>query len=1044
MQWFTRWFLDNPVAANLLMVFVLVAGYLSFQGIRVESFPQVPPSELTISVAYPGATPQQMDNTITQRIEEAISGVPGIKKVSSMSSAGFAEVTVRKKTGQDLDKLLDNIRNQVKSIVGFPEQAHRPKIMRNEFGNLASFVMIYGSDDENLLQQAAINVEKRLKRHPEISQVTNLGKLGQELVIEPNPEQLKHYGLTIETLASQLTQWSLDYRRGELDTAQGSITLRGDGYANNVLALQQLPMVQQADSQVTLGQLANVYRGYEHSDDIVRFQGEKAIALLISTSQKDDLMAVSKAVASVLEDTQTELPAAIKLDVMADMSPYIQEQLSLLGTNAWQGLLIVILLLGLFLNVKLAFWVALGIPVSVAGAFFLMGMPNLNYSINDITLFGMILVLGILVDDAVVVGESIHESREKLLRESARTGKVFNPLTAAYQGVERVAVPTTFGVLTTIAAFSPMLWIENELAQVLAGFSAVVIFALIFSLIESKFILPSHLAGVAHATHPKQKPATAINRVLAKANTALLVAREACLHALQRFTDRVYLPVLNAALDHKKTAFMLFTVAMLCAYGAMQKGHIRSVFFPEIPGRYATLKLTMDRDAPVELLQQHLPHLENSAKQLNQQLQQTFALEEAPIQQQLISLDDDGSIEMTLALSKTALANVPSQHLLDEWRSVIGKLEGSYSSKYTFADEPAGGTAITIRADNRDIAKRAAKQVITALAQQPGVKDVFDDSQVGSRQLKVTLNPRGVQLGISQRQLAMAVGDGFGEIEIHRLLEGGEELRVLMRYAKDQKANLAQLRLTPIHLGDNNYVTLGEVSDLTFSREPDVLYRHNRDEVISVYWQQNRQIAAPEAVWADVLQQDVPNIEAQYPGVKIEAIGEFSEIDEVQKGFKKAMLLTLLLIYILLAIPLKSYWQPMIIMAVIPFGFAGAVYGHGLMGLPVSLLSMFGMMAMTGVVINDALVLMNEFNLRYRGGTPLRQALLEAGRTRMRAIFLTTVTTVCGLLPLLFEQSEQAQYLKPAAVSLVFGELFATPITLVLIPILLGFSAKKG
>lgn len=1037
MQWFTRWFLHNPVAANLLMVFVLVAGYLSFQGIRVESFPQVPPSELSISVAYPGATPQQMDNSITQRIEEAISGVPGIKQISSMSSAGFTEITVRKKTGQDLDKLLDNVRNQVEGIVGFPEQAHRPKIMRNEFGNLASFVMIYGSDDENLLQQAAIKVEKRLKRHPEISQVTNLGKLGQELVIEPNPEQLKQHGLTIESLAHQLNQWSVDYRRGELNTAQGSITLRGDGYADNVLALQQLPMLQQAGSQVTLGQLASVYRGYVHSDDIVRFQGKKAIALLVSTSQKDDLMAVSTAVASVLKDTQVELPPNIQLDVMADMAPYIQEQLSLLGANAWQGLLIVIVLLGLFLNVKLAFWVALGIPVSVAGAFFLMGMPNLNYSINDITLFGMILVLGILVDDAVVVGESIHEAREQQLRESARTGQPFNPLNAAFQGVERVAVPTTFGVLTTIAAFSPMLWIENELAQVLAGFSAVVIFALVFSLIESKFILPSHLAGVSHPTTAKQNP------LLARANNALLFARETCLNALQRFTDRVYLPMLNAALDHKKTAFMLFTVAMLSAYGAMQQGHIRSVFFPEIPGRYATLKLTMDRDVPIELLQKHLPHLQRSAQQLNHQLQNEFTLNEPPIQQQLISIDDSGSIEMTLALSKSALATIPSQQLLDQWRNLIGTLEGSYSSKFTFADEPAGGTAITIRAENRDIAKRAAKQVITALQQQPGVQDVFDDSQVGSRQLKVTLNSRGVQLGISQRQLAMAVGDGFGEIEIHRLLEGGEELRVLMRYAKDQKANLAQLRLTPIHLGNNHYVTLGEISHLTFSREPDVLYRHNRDEVISVYWQQNRQIAAPEAVWAEMQQHNVPKIEAQFPGVTIEAIGEFSEINEVQKGFKKAMLLTLLLIYILLAVPLKSYGQPLIIMAVIPFGFAGAVYGHGLMDLPVSLLSMFGMMAMTGVVINDALVLMNEFNLRHRSGTPLRQALLEAGRTRMRAIFLTTVTTVCGLLPLLLEQSEQAQYLKPAAVSLVFGELFATPITLLLIPILLSFSAAK-
>ncbi len=1023
MKAITEWFLDNPVAANLLMVFILVAGYLSFQSLRVESFPQIPPTRLVIEVTYPGGTAKQIDASITQRIEDAISGVAGIKSINSESSSGLATVRVEKNTGVELDRLIEDIRNQVESIVGLPQSAQRPRIYRDEYGNLAAFVIVYGGDNEDLLQTVSGRVQNALKRHTAISQVANLGKRRQELVIEPDHERLKKYGLNAQTLAEQINQWSLEYRSGTLKTARGQLILRGDGYADNLQKLHDLPVIVTDQAIIRLQDVAVVTRGFQPTDSIVRFQGESAIALMVSTSQKDNLLKVSEAIQEVLKAVETTLPQDIKTAVMADMAPYINEQLDLLGSNAWQGLLIVVVFLGIFLELKLAFWVAAGIPIALAGAVALMGFPAFVYSINDITLFGMILVLGILVDDAVVVGESIHEARKSNP----------DPKIAASKGVEAVATATIFGVLTTIAAFSPMLWIENELAKVLAGFSAVVIFALIFSLIESKFILPVHLS--------KESKKTSTARGL---QGLLLKVRGICVGALSAFNRRAYQPALRVALRHKGSTLLLFLTLVLGAYAAMLHGNIRSVFFPEIPGRYATLKVTMDQDVALSLTQNHITHMEQSLQRTGELLQDQYGLTESPINQYLIAMANAKDLELTAELSKQALASIPSDYFLQTWQQQTGPIEGSYAVKYTLADEPAGGTAITVTAPSRDVARRVAQQLKQDLARLPGVLDVYDDSQSGQRQLQIKLNERGIQLGINQQQLAQLVGGAYGAIEVHRLIEGGEESLVIVRLPDAQKQTIEQLQATPLLLAKDHHVSLGEISDFVYSREPEVLYRRDRDEVVSVYWRQNRSISSPQKTWATIQQQALPALSQQFPNVEIKAIGEFAEIADVQAGFKKAMILTMLLIYVLLAIPLKSYWQPFIIMSVIPFGFAGAIYGHGLMDLSVSLLSLFGMMAMTGVVINDSLVLITRFNQLHQSGMAVNEALIAAGKSRLQAIFLTTMTTVCGLLPLLSETSEQAQYLKPAAVSLVFGELFATPITLILIPVLLKFGSYRS
>ncbi|MEZ8099254.1 efflux RND transporter permease subunit [Vibrio bivalvicida] len=1015
MNWLTKWFINNSVGANLLMLAIIASGVMAFGQLRVESFPQIAPSSISITVAYPGGSAKQIDESITQRIEESISGIAGIKQITSQSSAGQSRVVVRKTSSTDLNKLLDDVRNRVNAINSFPAQAERPQVVRNEFTNLAAFVVVSGDRSDEQLQPIARQVEQALKSNPRISKVSNWGSRAPQLIIEPRPAELKKLGMTLDDLANTINQMSLESRTGELVSDKGRMVIRGDGYADDLQKLKQLVVVSRPSGTVYLGDIATLTRDYESSGAIVRNNGSNAIALLVSTSQTDNLLKVSSAIEETLAEQQRILPNDIELNVMADMAPYIEEQLFRLGDNAWQGLLIVVVLLGIFLELKLAFWVAVGIPVALAGT--LGAMQIANYSINDITLFGFILVLGILVDDAVVVGEAIHEKRSQY-----KSGKE-----AAWHGVHSVSVATVFGVLTTIAAFSPMLWINNDFAKILAGFSAVVIFALIFSLIESKFILPSHLAQL--STHKQGKG------IIAKIQSTAQ-------GGLTWFNQRIYKPALEAVLEYKLASLMGFIAMIVLAYGMWSTGTIRSAIFPEIPGRYITAKVALEDGAPLPLQKQALDKIEQSMLTVEQQLQADYSLSKPPIVNLLAWSDGYGEIEVTAELTSESLSILPSNLLTDSWRQQVGAIEGAYSVEFSAADAPAGGTFISISSRDRELAKRVAIELGDALSVLPGVADVYDDGKGGQPQVRLVLNEFGHQLGLTQDKLAKLAGEAYGEREIHRLLEQGQETKVLLKYPRDARKTLAQLAQSQVMLAGGKTVLLGDIAEFQHEQQPQILYRRNREQVVNLYWKQNRDIQAPEQTMTQLTKR-IEQLELQYPGVKIKAGGEFEEISEVSDGFKSAMILTILLIYILLAVPLKSYWQPFIIMAVIPFGFAGAIFGHYIMDLPISLLSMFGMMAMTGIVINDSLVLITRFNHEYRNGMPLKQALVTAGTSRLRAIFLTTITTVCGLLPLLSETAEQAQYLKPAAVSLVFGELFATAVTLLLIPILLGLTSRK-
>lgn len=1012
----SRWFINNPVAANLLMLALLIGGFLALTYLRVETFPQIEPSSISITVAYPGGTAKQIDEGVTQRIEEAISGIAGIKEVTSESSADVSEVIVEKTADTDLGELLEDIRNQVNSITNFPVEAERPQVKREEFTNLAAFVVVSGPRSDKALQPVARRVELALKKNPKISKVRNWGRRDPLLIIEPDISRLRALGMSLEDVAQKIAQMSLEVRSGELKSSKGRIILRGDGYADNLQKLRNLDLISTPTGHMTLSDIATIDRDYEETGSVVRNNGHNALAMLVSTSQQDNLLQVSRAIKQTLAVQRRHLPRDIKLSVMVDMAPYISDQMKLLGRNALQGLVIILILLGLFLELRLAFWVGVGIPVSICGTF--IAMHFFNYSINDITLFGFILVLGILVDDAVVVGESIYTARNRYAKANE----------AAWYGVREVSIATVFGVLTSIAAFAPMLWINNNFAKLLAGFAAVVVMALCFSLVESKFILPSHLA---HSHHPLWQP-SAIKRIQRWAQ-----------NGLQYFNRHIYRPFLIYSLRHRLAVFLGLCSVVLLAYGMWSKGLIQSAFFPDIPGRYISADVSLQDGAPLPLQEKVLKHLEKSARSVGVIMQKKYQLSEKPISHLIAWSNGDGELRVTLELTHEALSELPANALLNQWRTQSGTLEGAYSSKFATSDNSAGETMLAVASSDRELAKKAALLVVAKLATLPGAEDVYDDGSGGQEQIRVQLNAFGRRLGLTQQHIAKLVGEAFGQRDINRLLDQGQEVKVTMRYPQHQRQTAEQLLHTPVIMENGQSVLLGDVATLSFEREPQVLYRRNRDQVVNIYWEQDQTIQSAEQTLKQ-LKSTIDDVERRFPGVDIKSAGQFDDLAEVQEGVSVAIVVAILLIYVLLAVPLKSYWQPFLIMSVIPFGFAGSIFGHYLMGLPISILSMFGMMAMTGVVVNDSLVLMTRFNALHRHGVPLHHALVRAGTSRLRAIFLTTITTVCGLIPLLCETAEQAQYLKPAAVSLVFGEMFATVVTLILVPILLSWFSHQA
>ncbi|MEM8590972.1 MAG: efflux RND transporter permease subunit [Pseudomonadota bacterium] len=1015
----TGWFIRNPVAANLLMVLILFLGAQTLYSIRIEGFPRLPPESVEISVEYPSATAAQVDELVTQKIEEALEGTRGVRSITSRSTNGFSAISVRRAGGEDLQDVLDRVRITLDALRDLPSQARRPVIEASGYDFPALYVNLHGTTDPATLRTLGQRLRENFLAQPELSRLRIWGLIPRELRIEVDPERLRQYELTVADVAAAIRANSLTFQAGELRTEGGSIHLRADDRALYAPDYAALPVIERMDgSHVPLGDVATIEDGFQEGDYLFRLNGQPTIGMEILVGQQENLLDISRVVRRTVEAFEAELPSNVEATVWGDSAGYIADRLALLRSNGVQGLLLVVLMLSIFLNVRLAFWVAMGIPISVMGAIAVSGTRWVDYSLNDVTTFGLIIALGILVDDAVVVGESVFEER-------AKGG---DAIEGTERGVGKVAVATVFGVLTTIAAFFPMLMIDNPLGKVLAGFSGIVILALIFSLIESKFILPAHLAHIRIERERRSLLGRLWGRVQDGADAGL-----------RGFRDRLYQPALIAAIRHRYAVFILFLAAAALGIGLMVKGKVQTVFFPDVPGQIITVSMEMDARAPFALTRANMDRIEAEGRALNEELRVAAGMEEAPIQSFFTLVDGTEGAQIYAEL--LPVAERPDVDVLDvvrAWRERVGAVEGATELEFTGSEALAGG--FQIRLVSRDAGQLAAAsaEMRAYLGGIEGVANVRDNLAGGQPELRLRLRPEARNLGFTAEALARQIGYGFGGAEVTRIRRDGAELRVMVLNtdaARDTIDDLMQTRLRSSH---GTWVPLMTVAEIQSGYAQSAIDRRDGQRMNIVAASVDRTVVAPEEVGQAVFEQLVPALTERYPGIRIVAAGELEEIGEIQGGLLRALLLAAVLIYVLMAVPLKSYWQPFVILAIVPFGFVAAAVGHLIMGLPLSILSFFGMLALTGVIVNDSLILITRYNQAREDGAPVETAIRDAGLGRFKAIFLTTATTVIGLTPLLTETSEQAQYLIPAAVSLAFGELFGTALMLVLVPVLIA------
>ncbi len=1021
-EWFTR----NPVAANLMMLLILVGGFFTVKTIRIEGFPAMPPNSITITTVYPGANAEQVDRSVTRKVETALKGMNGIKKMRSQSNTGISTVWIQKTSNMDLDRFQNEIKSRVDAIWNMPRYAEKSIIEREEFTISALLLQVYSDLDELTMQKSSKLVKERLLDHPKISKLNMFGAKNEEIRIELNEERIRSLGLSVFNIAQSINRSSLDYKLGELKSENGTILIRADKKAFEYEEFLNIPIyTPNYGARILLKDVAKIIDGFEEVEGFSRYQGKPTIGFEIFTTQKGHLNEVSEAVREVIEKVKPELPKGIQMDIWGETSVYMNERLNLLATNAWQGLLIVFFLLAIFLNIRLAFWVAMGIPISIAGTMVIMGERFLNYSLNEITTFGLILVLGILVDDAVVVGESIFNERKKIK----------DPIKGTIKGVHRVATATIFGAFTTIAAFYPLSLINNELGKLFGSFAMIVVVAILFSLVESKFILPAHLAEIKNLNR----------RSKYKLGRWWRKVQESASKGLDYVINNVYSPILLLSLKHKLSSLVAFLSIAIIGISLIFNGQVRTVFFPQIPGQIVTVTLKMDNGSPLRLTVDNMKKIEDTAIDINKEIIQRNNLEKLPISKVFASIVNSTEGIIFAELEKKKVSGIGTNEIIKLWREKVGPLEGVDKLTYSGTFETGGGFTIELTNSDAEMLKESTAAMKNMLRTINGIYDVSDNFTDGSPQFRLHLKPEAEHLNMSVEQLASQIGNAFGGLEIQRLQRGLDDVKVLVKYEGSQRQHIEDLLNSRIQNEIGEWIPLQSIADIKLETAETALIRNNGLLTTEINANIDKGLIGASQAFELANNFYKNKLRDKYPGLVLRAGGELSEITELRGGVRGTFVIIFLLIFTLLAIPLKSYWKPFVIMSVIPFGFVGATFGHLITGHPLSLLSFFGMLAVMGIVVNDSLVLITRFNQFLEEGIPVNEAILKAGTSRFRAIFLTTVTTVAGLTPLMLETSEQAQYLIPAAISLAFGEIFATVITLLVIPLLLAsvYSLKR-
>jgi len=1017
------WFARNHVAANLLMVTLLALGLGSLKlNIPLEVFPTIEPRVITVSVAVPGALPADIETSVTIKLEEAVQDLEGIEDLSSRSSEGSSQLILNLEERYDARELLTEVKNRIDAINNLPADAERPVVSLAKRTREVISVAVSGSLSELEIRQEAERVRDELLEIEGITQVELDGVREYEISIDIEEGTLRRYGISLAEVAAAIQNSSRDLSAGTVKSDGGDILIRSSGQAYRKPAFEEIVVLKQADgSLVRVGDLARVNDGFVETPILTRFNGERAALVEVYRVGQQSAIEVADKVMAYLERSVDTLPETVTLTPWRDRSKIVKKRLKTLTDNAIQGGILVMLLLTLFLRPAIAFWVCLGIPVSFMGAF--LFMPVFGITLNVISLFGFIVILGIVVDDAIVTGENIYTH----LRGSE------NSLDAVINGTKEVAIPVTFGILTTVAAFLPIAFIEGVRGQLFAAIPVVVIPILLFSLIESKLVLPAHLK------HLKLKRADQHGR--------LQRWQQAFADGFERAVLHYYQPVLRWVLHYRYFCLAIAIGALIVLNALISTGWMRFIFFPKVQSEVARATLVMPTGTPIEVTDRYVSRMLEAAKALQDKYvdpPRDEAGTAEPVIRNILSTSGSGSsasashygrVLFEITAPEDRQSSITSTDLVEEWRAMVGAIPGAetltYRAEIGRVSDPID---IELRGQSFDDLTRIADRIKEKLAEYPTVFDISDSFSDGKEALQVVLKREAFALGLSRQEILRQVREAFYGYEVQRIQRGREDIRVMLRYPESDRSSVESLDAFLIRNAEGDRIPLSQIAELVPETSPATIYRIDRNRTINVRADIDKQ-NTNMLVLQQELRDFIDPLLVQYPGVSYSLEGEAKEQRQSFGSLKYGLLFVAFIVYSLLAIPFKSYWQPIIVMSVIPFGAIGAIGGHWLMGMDLTLISLLGMLALTGIVVNDSLVLVDFINKRRDQTGDLLEAVTRAAAARFRPVILTSLTTFLGLMPLLFEKSTQAQFLIPMAVSLGFGILFATVITLLLVPI---------
>ncbi|AKS41061.1 efflux RND transporter permease subunit [Wenzhouxiangella marina] len=1010
------WFAHNPVAANLLMFSLILGGLFTAWTITKEVTPRIETNYVTVTVPYRGGTPRDVEQGVLIKVEEAIQDLEGLREIVSTANEGSGQVRVEVDSAYDVLEVLDRIKGRVDSISTFPAETERPTYQRTTFTQQVIWVSVFGDVDERTLKEAARQIRDDITALPSVTRADLVGARGYEIGIEVREETLRAYDLTLGDVAQSIRASSLDLPGGRIESPGGDVLLRSVGQAYVGRDFEDIVVRTNPDgSRVRVRDIAEVRDGFVESDFYARHNGVPSVAIQVMSLGEQNALAVSREVRDYIDRSQASLPEGISVAWWADTAYYLGERLKMMGENLLAGALLVFLILTLFLRLKLAFWVMVGLLVAFLGSLWML--PAVGVTINMISLFGFLVVLGIVVDDAIVMGESAYTE----IREHGHSAdNVVN-------GVHKVAVPATFGVLTTIAAFSPILMVSGVQGQFFAPIGWVVVLCLLFSLVESKLILPAHLAHMRLKPHA-QDTTNGFIRFQRKFSESLF-----------HLVDTIYLPSLKVLLKNRYVALAGFIAIFILSLGLVIGGFLRVVFFPDFASDFLRVNLEMNEGTPSEVTHANMDHLAEVLHEIDAQVQQENGFDE-PVIRTVFAWSGDTSGSMIVELNRDEENRIPNRDFERRWRDAVGQIPGVRALQIGGAGGPGGdGPDLSFQLVGRNLEQlqAAAAELEARMLEYNGTFDVRNSFEGGLRELQLHIRPEAEVLGLSQQDLARQVRQAFFGEEVQRIQRGQDDVRVMVRYPRAQRESEGYLEAMRIRTPAGDEIPFSAVADVEIGSSPSSIRRFDRERSISVTGRVDKEIGEPGRIAAELRQQVLPEILSGYPDVRYRLGGATRSQQEVTRDLVVGAIFAFFLIYALLAIPLKSYLQPLLIMSVIPFGIVGAILGHWIMGIPVSLLSLFGIIALAGVVVNDSLILVDFVNRHRRAGQSRIEAAIQATRSRFRAIILTSMTTFLGLAPIVFlESSAQAQLVVPMATSLAFGILFATVITLGLIPIL--------